>query len=479
MDSVRLLRRTLAGILVAILTVGLSLAVPDISVKVQPLGLGACQVKSPITWATITLHWSKSGGIIQTWTLTGASVVFSNDVHGEFNFTIQIKIQGYRSFWDSTPTTDLVKGTFSTNSGILAGTVYQLTLNASPNYAVSPFFNFPEPEIVNAVGTVAGGIALCPGEISLVSEGIGTGSTSYSPPPLNVSEIRITVNNTGNPELRNYVINFTVSPSCVPDLSKVYVTNSSGKQLYFWAFNDSTNGKIWFWVNYTVPANSVREIIIHLNGTGTSPYFDPNRVFWNFTENLELSEMMLQVIGVNLSRISARGYTGYVIDTYANLDVPNSYHPGSMFLGFYQYRRGIYYLHGIGINYWVSFSTLSYSYQLGSVTLAGTNPSQLSLWSYSVVNDNIPLSSSGLYSVAFNNLTKNIGLYLNGTFLGSTKVRGTLIPPILGQYNANSGSHYYWIGVRPFASSPPRVSLPTTCSAPSSGTYTFTLYFRP
>ncbi|WP_099211431.1 hypothetical protein [Thermococcus henrietii] len=470
---------TLLLFLPLVLLVTIGLAVPNITLGVQPITSGSCELKSPVGWATITLHWSKSGGLIQRWTLTGASVVFSNDVSGLVNFTARIEILGYRSLGDAYPTLDVVRATFSTNSGISAGAVYQLTLNASPTYIVSPFLNSPEPEIVNAEGTVTGGTTLCPGRISITSEGIGIGSASYSPLPVGVPQINVTINNTGNPELRDYVVNFTVSPSCILNLSKVYVTDSSGKQLYFWAFNDSANGKIWFWVNYTVPANSVREIIIHLNGTGTSQYFDPNRIFWNFTGNLGLSEMTLHQIGVNLSRISALGYTGYVIDTYANLDIPNSYHPGPMFLGFYRYRRGIYYLYGIGINYWISFSTLSYSYQLGSVTLAGTNPSQLSLWSYSVVNDNIPLSSSGLYSVAFNNLTKNIGIYLNGTFLDSTKVRGTLIPPILGQYNANSGSHYYWIGVRPFASSPPRVSLPATCSAPSSGAYTFTLYFRP
>ncbi|MEO2152136.1 MAG: hypothetical protein ABGW50_05715, partial [Thermococcus sp.] len=196
MDSVRLLRRTLAGILVAILTVGLSLAVPDISVKVQPLGLGACQVKSPITWATITLHWSKSGGIIQTWTLTGASVVFSNDVSGPVNFTARIEILGYHLSGDTSPTLDAVRVTFSANSGVSAGMVYPLNISSHPQYLVFPPF-YPPPKILNVTSIILGGLASCSGKIGVTIVEVGTGSGSYSPPPLNVSEIRIIVNNTG------------------------------------------------------------------------------------------------------------------------------------------------------------------------------------------------------------------------------------------------------------------------------------------
>ncbi|WP_297514600.1 DUF2341 domain-containing protein [Thermococcus sp.] len=452
---------------------------PDISVKVQPLGLGECQVKSPVTWATITLYWSKSGGIIQTWTLTGASVVFSNDVHGEFNFTVQIKIQGYRSFGDSTPTTDIVKGTFSTNSGISAGAVYRLTLNASPNYAVSPFFNLPEPEIVNAIGTVAGGTALCPGEISLVSEGIGTGSTSYSPPPLNVSEIRITVNNTGNPELRNYVINFTVSPSCIPDLSKVYVTDSSGKQLYFWAFNDSTNGKIWFWVNYTVPANSVREIMIHLNGTGTSQYFNPNRVFWYFNDiTLSIQGGLLSgniyVLDYPVSNFLNAGYDGYAVDTNATLGKPSL---GSIVLPTW---LGPYFISVV--------DDAGYYYGLGATgndsiyVVEGSAPDRVNNGGAPV--GTLPSWGPGVYSIV--NYIYNAGVHTRLYFELSEFIAGywtgsqTLARYFMLGQRYGGPSVYEWVGVRPIAYPAPRVIVPSDCGASiGGGEYTFTLYFRP
>ena len=457
----------------------LGLAVPNITVNVQEVGSGGCEVASPVQWATISLEWSKSGSWIQTWSLTGASVIFSNDISGPVNFTVIVKISGYH-LYELNPSVDVVKGVLSTPSGVVAGQSYSLTLNDTPNYEVFPPL-ISEPEIINATGIVMGGSTSCNGIISLLIEGIGVGSTSYSPPPVTIPTINVTINNTENPELRDYVVNFTVSPSCIPDLSKVYVTDSSGKQLYFWAFNDSTNGKILFWVNYTVPANSVREIMIHLNGTGTSPYFDPNRVFWNFIENLSVSQFSLWGIYVNVSKMGELGYSGYAVDSFSSLDISQDNYPGPMFLTFYRYNGGTHYFYGLGINYWISFSTFSLSFQLGSVILSGSSLNQLNLQSYTVFNDSVSLSRNGLYSIVADNSTKSIGLYLNGTFIDSTSVdpQGVLILPIIGQYYADSGSHYYWIGVRPYLPSVPKVSVPPDCAAPGGeGDYTFTLYFR-
>jgi len=472
-----------ATLLVTLLTALaiLGLAVPNITVNVQEVGSGGCWVESPVQWATIILEWSKSGSLIQTWSLSGASVIFSNDINGPVNFTVIMRISGYSRWYDSNPSVDIVKGVLSTPSGVVAGHSYSLTLNDTPSYDVSPLLGIPEPETLNATGIVMGGSTSCNGIISLLVKGIGIGSTSYSPPPVAIPTINVTINNTGNPELRDYVVNFTVSSSCIPILSKVYITDSSGNPLYFWAFNDSANNKIWFWVNYTVPANSVSNITIHLNGTGASPYFDPNRVFWNFTENLSVSQFSLWGIYVNVSKMGELGYSGYAVDSFSSLDISQDNYPGPMFLTFYRYNGGTHYFYGLGINYWISFSTFSLSFQLGSVILSGSSLNQLNLQSYTVFNDSVSISRNGLYSIVADNSTKSIGLYLNGTFIDSTSVdpQGVLILPIIGQYYADSGSHYYWIGVRPYLPSVPKVSVPPDCAAPGGeGDYTFTLYFR-
>jgi len=448
-------------------TVGL--AVPRIKVGVQPAGSGGCEVRSPVKWATVTLNWRKNP-LTFTWTLRGASVVFSSAVDGPVSFTLLMTIEGY-------PSVSIVRGTLSLKSGIVAGRSYRLVLNDTPSYLVAPPL-FPEPEVLNATGLIEGGASSCSGRLSILVGGVGFGSTSYSPPPLNVSEIKVAVNNTGNPELRNYVINFSLSPSCVPDLSRVYVTDSSGKQLYFWAFNDSTGGRIWFWVNYTVPANSIGNVVVHFNGTAPSPYLNPRRVFWYFTDRpVTLEGSLLNPatysIPYNVYGILNSGYPGYSVDTYASLG-----HAG---LG----------LPLLG-PYWVALTNGGY-YGLGIADdgsvyiVSGPAPSQVSLGGNAL--GEVPSWGPGLYSVSLHSSGRRISaeMFYEGAAFASRTFRGALrlrFTPhfVLGQgsmFGLSNGSVYYWIGFRPLARVPPRVTVPPSCGAPPGGAYTFTLYFRP
>ena len=463
----------------ALLTVTLGLAVPNINVSVQELGNGSCDLKSPVQWANVHLVWATRRN---TMTLEAIEVYFSDDLPRGTEIRLLLRITGYHSFWDNTPSTDLISNVTTLPADLNSGEVISLTPNGTYSYWVFPLFGFPVPSVENVTIVLVGGQSICPGGIVLSVQNIGVGSTSYSPPPVSLTQINVTVNNLGGPELKDYVLNFTVSSSCIPDLSKVYVTDSSGNPLYFWAFNDSENGKIWFWVNYTVPANSVSNVTIHLNGTGTSSYFDPYKVFWNFTEGLTVSQYQLFEIYVNLSKMEDLGYSGYAMEFLPALDIPLNNYPGPMFLTFYQYRRRRHYLYGLGLNYWISFSTASFSFQLGSVTLAGTSLDQLGLWDYAIINEDAPVSPVGVYSVVADNSTKNVALYMNGTFVGSSNVNrnSVLVSPLIGQYTANDQSYYPWVGVRPYLSSAPAISVPADCTGSFGGRdYTFTLYFRP
>ncbi|WP_206203960.1 hypothetical protein, partial [Thermococcus sp. GR4] len=69
MDEIKLLRGIASIAIIVAITLGLGFAVPDITVHTQPIGYGNCYLQSPISWATISLEWNKTGSIIQTWTL--------------------------------------------------------------------------------------------------------------------------------------------------------------------------------------------------------------------------------------------------------------------------------------------------------------------------------------------------------------------------------------------------------------------------
>ncbi|NJE62402.1 hypothetical protein [Thermococcus sp. 21S7] len=465
----------LAVVLVVTLVLGVGLAVPSVRVGVQEVGAGGCKVRSPVRWATLTLDWDREGW---TWTLSGASVVFSDDVPGPFNFTVRFDVVGYHSFWDGFPSTDSVGGAFSTPSSVTAGTPYPLVLNASPSYVVSPFFGIPEPSVSEARGAVLGGLSACPGGIGVLVEGIGMGSTSYSPPPADVPDINVTVDNTGNPELRNYVVNFTVSPSCVPDLGRVYVTDSSGNPLYFWAFNDSPNGKIWFWVNYTVPADSVTEIVVHLNGTGVGEYLNPDRVFWYFSDvDVVLQGTLwgasVRVLPFDVYGFLNAGYPGYAVDTGASLgrvglDIP------AVCPYFLAFTNGNYY--GIGV------ADDGFLYEVSGRFLDGVNGAGNPL-------GELPSWGPGIYSIA---------VYGRGGILHTDmyfESEGFLRHPwpsrlgldfspyfVLGQkgfLGMDDPSVYDWIGMRPITYPAPKVTVPDDCWTGGGGDYALTLYFRP
>ena len=452
-----------------LLLLGFGLAVPSITVTVQGIGAGSCGVESPVQWATITLYWTQSG---LTWTLSGASVVFSDNVSGTFNFTVRIEIYGYN--WNKgSLSTDVIAGTLYASSGVAAGVSYSLTLNDTPQYLVLPQWGYPEPEVTNATGVVVGGSTSCASMINLFVQGVGVGSTSYSPPPASIPTINITVNNTGNPELKDYVVNFTISPLCISNISKVYVTDSSGNPLYFWIFNDSTNGKIWFWVNYTVPADSVSNITIHLDGTGTSPYFDPNKVFWYFEGNpisIQGGFFSGNVYTLNypVSNFLNKGYAGYAVDTNATLGTPLiSTWLGPYFLSFYYSG---YYV-GLGVT-GDSSLYLVYGTSLTGVNNAGNSLGTLPSWGpgvYSVVN-------YGNGTNYYTNLNFEGGNFFEVTWGSSVYLLSNFV---LGQ-RYGGPSIYDWVGMRPVAYPFPKIMVPEDCAAPSGGgDYTFTLYFRP
>ena len=455
------------------LLLSIGLAVPSINVEVQGIGSGSCGVKSPVQWATITLEWSTSGGIFQTWTLSGASVVFSDNVSGEVNFTVLIYMNGIDANSGSTSTT-VVKGTLLASSGIVAGSSYQLDLNDTPRYIVSPFLGYHAPKIINATGTIIGGQSSCSNVISITVTQLGVGSTSYSLPPISAPVINITVDNSGGNELRDYVVNFTVSPSCVNNLSKVYVTDSSGNQLYFWAFNDSTHNKIWFWVNYTVPGDSVTIVQIHLNGSAQSSYFDPYKVFWHFEDfnpDLQISWGNTYTLNYNVNSFLAAGYAGYAVDTNATL--------GNIGLNLNWIAPYFVALYYSGYYYGIGVADDSSLYVVQGTSASGISSTGNSLGA-------LPSWGPGIYSAVFykNNSASNIhmGLYYetSGFLRGTWNSLLTLTDYfVIGQRYVGT-STYDWIGMRPVAYPLPVVTVPLDCEVPAGGgDYTFTLYFRP
>lgn len=476
MRDIRNLSAVGAVVLVILLLItAMGLAVPSITINVQEIGAGNCDVKSPVQWATISLYWSQSG---ITWTLSGASVVFSDNVSGSFNFTAKIEIYGYN--WNKGSfSTDVIAGTLYTSSGIASGISYSLTLNDTPQYVVLPQWGYPEPEITNATGVVVGGSTSCVSVIDLLVKGIGVGSTSYSPPPASIPAINITVDNTGNSELKDYVVNFTVSPSCISNLSRVYVTDSSGNPLYFWVFNDSANGKIWFWVNYTVPADSVSNITIHLNGTGTSSYFDPNKVFWYFNDTpLSLQAGVFSgtahIIDYPISNFFSANYSGYAVDTNATLAKPTTW------LGtVYPNRIGPYFVSFYYSGYYLGIGAAGNSslYLVYGTSLTGINNAGNSLGT-------LPSWGPGIYSVVNYGNGTNYYTHLNfegGNFFEGQWTSGVYLLSnfVLGQ-RYGGPSVYDWIGMRPVAYPFPTIIVPADCAAPvGGGKYTFTLYFRP
>ena len=460
----------------ALLTVTLGLAVPNINVSVQELGRGGCDLKSPVQWANVHLVWATRRN---TMTLEAIEVYFSDDLPRGTEIRLLLRNTGYHSFWDNTPSTDLISNVTTLPADLNSGEVISLTPNGTYSYWVFPLFGFPVPSVENVTIVLVGGQSICPGGIVLSVQNIGVGSTSYSPPPVSLTQINVTVNNLGGPELKDYVLNFTVSSSCIPDLSKVYVTDSSGNPLYFWAFNDSENGKIWFWVNYTVPANSVNNVTIHLNGTGTSPYFDPNKVFWYFTnESITLEGSFLSSdtysIPYNVYNILNSGYSGYTVDTYASFGHAGMSLP---FLG----------------PYWVALTNGNY-YGLGITDdggvyiVSGPEASQVSLGGDPL--GEIPSWGPGLCSISLQSIKRRIftemsyeGMpFVSYTFKGAFRL-GFTPRFILGQggmFGLGNESVFDWIGFRPLGRFSPEITVLSSCSTSSGGgDYTFTLYFRP
>jgi len=474
-----------------LILVSFGLALPSINLKVQEIGSGSCAVLSPVDRANAIVGFQESGSIVVTWTLKNVTLSFPTSLPTDTVINLTMIIEGYKSWTDSQPTKDTIK----LNTTLTSDTsVVVLGVSNTYTYQSLSLWGIDPPKVLNLTVVVRDGFHTCFSDpIVLSVQKIGIGSSSYSPPPINVPVINVTINNTEGPELRDYVVNFTVLSSCLQYARGVYVTDSQGSPLYFWYFNDSAHDKIWFWVNYTVPANSTSYILIHLNGSGMSPYFNPGKVFWNFTSygsGIDLGSngsSNIDYLYINTTLLSKLGYYGYISSMYTNLSVPSGTDPGPLWEGAVEYYNGYLYFHGLGI-----INPFGGQYALGDPQLRW-NGSRLSYYRTSWVEwqSSTPFvytkdkaEGATIVDVVFTNQSERVSLYFNGTFQGSKAMdplgsASLWLSPVFiyGQYLGSSV--YYWVGVRPYIPNPPIVKVPPECSAPQVDDYTFTIYFRP
>lgn len=472
-------------LLVALLSLSIAgLALPSITVNVQEVGSGSCDLSSPVDRADVTVGFQKSGSLVITWTLENVILSFPTSLPAGTVINLTMVVEGYRYWTDNQPTRDTIRlnTTLSSDASVVV-----LGVSNTYTYQSLSLRGIDPPKVLNLSVVVRDGLHTCSsGSIPLSVQEIGIGSSSYSPPPVNVPIINVTVNNTNGPELRDYVLNFTVSSSCLQYSSGVYVTDSRGNPLYFWYFNDSTHNKIWFWVNYTVPAYSTGNILIHLNGSGVSPYLNPEKVFWNFTSygsGISLGNdgvSNVDYLYINTTLLSRLGYYGYISSIYLNLSVPSGTNPGPIWDGAIEYYNGYLYFHGLGIidflsNYYLCDPQLEFD---------GTQLRYYQAYWFGFNKIDSTPAGKTLVDVVFSNQSADVSLYFNGSFEGSNAMRSVGSGPlwlspifIYGQYLGSSV--YYWVGIRPYVPKAPTVEVPSECSAPKVGDYTFTIYFRP
>lgn len=270
--------------------------------------------------------------------------------------------------------------------------------------------------------------------------------------------VPVLVDNRNNPQLDNYVVNFSVPEGYFSSGWKYfYVTDENGNYLYFWNFTDKYRGKVYFWVNYTIPSYSSSTIYLHIVNEptiaydGSTSYHNPDRVFWYFNDTLgNISGGEYRVLNFNPAVLGST-YQGYVVDTFMRpVHVNDSYYGPYLYVmndGAYYYFVAMYNLSNtLGVNE-VGVSTYRIQAQNIVDNLTKVNPRLHNLFSLVVY-----LTSYGLGAHYY--------VYANSYYQGdsdSNAIGPTLDTPVLGQ--STGMSSYRWLGIRPYHNPAPTITV--------------------
>ncbi len=274
--------------------------------------------------------------------------------------------------------------------------------------------------------------------------------------------VPVQVDNTNNPQLDNYVVNFSVPEGYFSSGWKYfYVTDENGDYLYFWNFTDKYRGKVYFWVNYTVPSSSTSTIYLHIINEPTSAYENsvsyrsPEKVFWYFNDTLgNISENDGPVLLDFNPLVLGNTYQGYVVDTFMRpIQINNSH-----------YGPYLYVMHDNFYYYYVAMYNLSNALGVDEVALNKYNSNYVTR--QNIVNNLTKVNASEynllslvLYSYS-SSAYAHYYIYANAYYQGdadSNALYPTFDKPVLGQ--ATGLSSYKWLGIRPYHNPPPTITV--------------------
>lgn len=271
------------------------LAVLSINVSVQEIGVGSCDVVSPVREATVNISWSPRtvGRIIPEdryyYSNAQIVIVFSDDIPAGTIIYLNITLENWtrQGFWWSKTDPGYYIYSTTLTSDLPGGQPLYVSLPNSVEY-----LSYPYGTPLNVVGIKM--VVLPPSDnflsytgclspsISLNVLKVGVGSDKYS--PVSSGNVSITITERSGQDLTDYVVNFTLNG----DWSSLYpyVTYENGSRLYYWYFYDNTSQKTWFWVKMNLSASQTTKIYIFYGNQSAynSTYNNPNKVFWFFDD---------------------------------------------------------------------------------------------------------------------------------------------------------------------------------------------------
>ena len=284
--------------------------------------------------------------------------------------------------------------------------------------------------------------------------------------------------------LERYVINFSIPLTYLSDgWDKFYIVNATpnetyylinppnSKLLYFWNFSDKIRGRMYFWVNYTVPSGSVRTFSLILVNQETGGYLrgqqynNPHRVFWYFNDTpFTINGGERQTINFDPTDLDDNNW-GYIFEAWMRMyqiDINENDNgiSGPYLLELAGGRNREY-----GPALYNSSNSLGVD-EIQKNTRNGNVRNQTSIAVGLEADPNVP----NLMSVTMYRYDTQVWWWIisnyhyvihsNGEYQGesdSVVTSTNFLSPILGQETGSST--YFWIGIRPYHNPQPTVTV--------------------
>ncbi|WP_457750863.1 DUF2341 domain-containing protein [Thermococcus sp.] len=499
-------------IIVTLTTVGL--AVPNISMNVQSVGVGSCQISAPANWVDVHVSWNVTsytffGIVYYVYTLSNITLNFSNALSSETFLFVNVTIYGLNANTGNYQNDSFLYNTTLTNGLPLGATYVINNTNQSYSYYVIPGYVDP-PKILNIAVVLKGGSSLC-GLVPIYVNVENLGVAYFGNTPSGPGNLTILVNNTNGVNFTNYVLNFTMSGNW--SALYPYITTLNGTRLYYWYYYNPSQDVTLFWVRFNLTSSLQYLKLFYGNSTAYNPiYTDPRKVFtffddfegtslntsaWNIPSSQNLSDY-------NVSNSLLELKSGQWLWTNENFS-------GSFYIDLYAKSLNstsfpIFYIDNTSYGWTILLNASiikrgTTTYQFNNTTIRGFNVVN-GTWGafyYPDGGSGNPVFGNDILVTTLINVTgtqADFYLYENGSLIANfTQYPAEQNEPLgLGQwyeYNyssvgpwwnptlilnsiINTTSIYDWIGVWPYVYPSPQIKvlLPT-------GDYTFRLYFRP